>query len=73
MTLKGKDAEEDAKENEYKYHKCKKDLGKDINEEVLPRFRQFYLTVAEKEWGDEKRDGRTTCQQRLSSQSKRSV
>ena len=55
MTLKVKDAEEDVKENEYKYHKCKKNLGKDINEEVLPRFHQFYLTVAEKEWGDEKK------------------
>ena len=62
MTLKAKDAEEDVKENEYKYHRSKRDLGKDINEEVLPRFRQFYLSVAEKEWEDEKktRQGQTS-------------
>ena len=55
LTVKIMDAEEDVKTNEHKYHKCKKDLGKNISQNILPIFRQFQLNIAKKEWEDEKK------------------
>ena len=38
LSLKIKDAEEDVKANEFKYHQCKRNLSDDINEEIFPDF-----------------------------------
>jgi len=55
MNLKVKDAEESANVEDYKYHRSKRNLNNDINENTFRKFRQFYTTVAEDEWKKEKK------------------
>ena len=55
LTIKISDAEEDVKYNEHQYHKCKRDLTKTINQDLLIRFQRFNLNLAEKEWEDTKK------------------
>ena len=55
MNLKVKDAEESVNVEDHKYHQCKRNLNKYINENTYRKFRQFYTTVAEEEWKEEKK------------------
>ena len=55
LSIKIMDADEDVKANEYEYHKCKKNLDSDISQNILPRFRQFNLSIAQQEWQEGKK------------------